>query len=117
MPASHYAQLAEVREQWPIVGRGDLYYGGTTYENTQGLGVQLFNAAQRGKKVSLPRVRKVATLRPKEKQLLAVPVTKLYDRGAQSSPAPAAGAADRRAVRGPAPQRGREDSGWQPDSA
>jgi len=30
-----------VREQWPIVGRGDLYYGGTTYENAQGLGVHL----------------------------------------------------------------------------
>jgi NADH-quinone oxidoreductase subunit G len=75
-----YARLAEVQEQWPIVGRGDLYYGGTTYENTQGLGVQLFNAAQRGKKVGMPRLRKAATLRPKEKQLLGVPVTKLYDR-------------------------------------
>ena len=28
-------------DQWPIVGRGDLYYGGTTYENKQGLGVHL----------------------------------------------------------------------------
>ena len=28
-------------EQWPIVGRGDMYYGGTTYENKQGLGVHL----------------------------------------------------------------------------
>jgi NADH-quinone oxidoreductase subunit G len=36
-----YGKLAEVREQWPIVGRGDLYYGGTTYENRQGLGVHL----------------------------------------------------------------------------
>lgn len=75
-----YARLAEVQEQWPIVGRGDLYYGGTTYENTQGLGVQLFNAAQRGKKVGMPRLQKVTTLRPKEKQLLGVPVTRLYDR-------------------------------------
>jgi NADH-quinone oxidoreductase subunit G len=75
-----YARLAEVQEQWPIVGRGDLYYGGTTYENTQGLGVQLLNAAQQGKKVGMPRLRKAATLRPKEKQLLGVPVTKLYDR-------------------------------------
>jgi NADH-quinone oxidoreductase subunit G len=36
-----YTKLAEMVQQWPIVGRGDLYYGGTTYENTQGLGVHL----------------------------------------------------------------------------
>lgn len=77
----NYARLAEIKEQWPIVGRGDLYYGGTTYENRQGLGAQLSNAAQRGEKVTLPRVQKVAALRPKEKKLLAVPITKLYDRG------------------------------------
>jgi NADH-quinone oxidoreductase subunit G len=76
-----YARLAEVREQWPLVGRGDLYYGGTTYENRSGLGVQLSNAAQRGEKVGLPRVQKVEALRPREKRLLAVPVTRLYDRG------------------------------------
>ncbi len=75
----NYARLAEVREQWPMVGRGDMYYGGTTYENKQGLGVQLLNAGQRGEKVSLPRLQKVITLRPKETQLLAVPVTRLYD--------------------------------------
>ncbi|MFZ1041022.1 MAG: NADH-quinone oxidoreductase subunit NuoG [Anaerolineales bacterium] len=82
-----YAKLAEVTSQWPIVGRGDLYYGGTTYENKQGLGVQLPNAAQRGEKFSLPRVQKVAALRPKEKKLLAVPITKLYDRGVTVSSA------------------------------
>jgi len=75
-----YARLGDVYEQWPIVGRGDLYYGGTTYENTQGLGVQLLNATQRGEKVSLPRVQKAAALRPKENRLLGVPVTRLYDR-------------------------------------
>ena len=36
-----YLKLAEVVEQCPIVGRADMYYGGTTYENKQGLGVQL----------------------------------------------------------------------------
>ena len=40
-----YLKLAEVAAQWPMVGRGDLYYGGTTYENTQGLGVHLALAA------------------------------------------------------------------------
>ncbi|MEW6286960.1 MAG: NADH-quinone oxidoreductase subunit NuoG [Chloroflexota bacterium] len=76
-----YARLAEVRPQWPIVGRSDLYYGGTTYENTQGMGAQLSAAAGRGEKVSIPKVEKEALVRPKEKELLAVPVTKLYDRG------------------------------------
>ena len=82
-----YAKLAEVKSQWPIVGRGDLYYGGTTYENKDGLGVQLSNAAQRGEKFSLPRVQRVPALRPKEKKLLAVPITKLYDRGVTVSTA------------------------------
>ena len=76
-----YARLAEVKPQWPIVGRGDMYYGGTTYENKQGLGVHLTSAAQRGETVRIPRVQKEAAPRPKEKELLAVPVTKLYDRG------------------------------------
>ena len=82
-----YAKLAEVSEQWPIVGRGDLYYGGTTYENTQGLGVQLVSAAGRGETVDIPELRKEAGLRPKEDELLAVPVTKLYDRGTTVAPA------------------------------
>ena len=49
----NYVRLAEVQEQWPIVGRGDLYYGGTTYENKQGQGVQLAPLAQSGQPVSL----------------------------------------------------------------
>jgi NADH-quinone oxidoreductase subunit G len=83
----NYDKLAEVRGQWPIVGRGDLYYGGTTYENTQGLGVQLVPAAQSGGTVRIPKVKKEAALRPREKELLAVPVNKLYDRGLTVSPA------------------------------
>ncbi len=77
----NYARLAEVRPQWPIVGRSDLYYGGTTYENKQGMGAHLSAAAGRGEKVSIPRVQKEAAPRPKENELLAVPIVKLYDRG------------------------------------
>jgi NADH-quinone oxidoreductase subunit G len=73
-----FLKLAEVTAQWPIVGRGDLYYGGTTYENTQGLGVHLALS-------SLPSSTGAGgegkTLRPDEDQWLAVPVTRLYDRG------------------------------------
>jgi NADH-quinone oxidoreductase subunit G len=75
-----YRELAQVEQQWPIVGREDLYYGGTSYNNTQGLGVQLQPAAQRGESISL------GWLQPEEGAntnagLLAVPVTRLYDRG------------------------------------
>jgi len=78
-----YAKLAEVRPQWPIVGRGDLYYGGTTYENKHGMGAHLSAAATRGETVSLPRIdaSRETTPRPQENELLAVPVTRLYDRG------------------------------------
>jgi NADH-quinone oxidoreductase subunit G len=73
-----YAALAEVHDQWPIVGRGDVYYGGTTYENSQGLGVQLSTASERGEPVSLswPQLH---TMEMPEHALLAVPVTLLYD--------------------------------------
>jgi NADH-quinone oxidoreductase subunit G len=76
-----YDTLAQVKEQWPIVGRSDLYYGGTTYENTKGMGVQLVPVAQAGGTVRIPKVRKEAALRPKEKELLAAPSNKLYDLG------------------------------------
>jgi NADH-quinone oxidoreductase subunit G len=76
-----YAKISEVRAQWPIVGRGDMYYGGTTYENTMGLGAHLTSAAQRGETIEIPKVQREAAPRPKEKELLAVPVNKLYDRG------------------------------------
>ena len=75
-----YQRLAEVKEQWPIVGRGDLYYGGTTYENSQGLGVQLQTAAQRGESVALGWVEPVEYDLPPG-GFLAFPVTRLYDRG------------------------------------
>jgi NADH-quinone oxidoreductase subunit G len=81
-----YEKLAAVRGQLPLVGRGAVYYGGTTYENTQGLGVQLAPTAQNGKAIHIPKVRKEAALRPKEKELLAVPVNKLYDLGVTMHP-------------------------------
>jgi NADH-quinone oxidoreductase subunit G len=76
-----YAKLAEVRPQWPIVGRNDMFYGGTTYENRHGMGAHLSAAATRGETVSIPRAEREAAPRPKENELLAVPIAKLYDRG------------------------------------
>ncbi len=70
-----YQKLAETHEQWPIVGRQDLYYGGTTYDNHQGLGVvlNLLPAAD------LPQVQPAAAA--PAHGLLVVPVTRLYDQG------------------------------------
>ena len=75
-----YQKLAEVVEQWPIIGREDLYYGGTSYENSQGLGVQLAPASQRGEAVSQAEIQGTSPV-VSEGGLLAVPVTRLYDRG------------------------------------
>lgn len=77
----NYDKLAETKEQFPIVGRSDMYYGGTTYENTKGLGMQLLPMAQVGGTVRIPKVRKEAALHLKEKEVLAVPINKLYDFG------------------------------------
>jgi NADH-quinone oxidoreductase subunit G len=79
-----YDKLAEAPEQWPNIGQGDLYYGGSSYENTQGLGAHLALASNH----DLTLYQGVSeTLRPKEGELLAVPVTKLYDMGTTVAPA------------------------------
>jgi NADH-quinone oxidoreductase subunit G len=80
-----YSGLAQTQEQWPVVGRSDLYYGGTTYDNNLGLGMQLASAAERGESVpvSWPQL---STLEAAENALLAVPVTVLYDRGQTVKP-------------------------------
>ncbi len=43
-----YRTLARVTAQWPIIGREDLYYGGTSYDNKSGLGQQWAAAAESG---------------------------------------------------------------------
>lgn len=75
-----YGKLSEVVEQWPIIGRADVYYGGTTYDNSQGLGIQLTSASERGRSpvLSFEAPQERAALKD---GLLAVPVTRLYDRG------------------------------------
>lgn len=75
-----YAKISEVKPQWPIVGRGDMYYGGTTYENTMGLGAHL-KATGQGEAMEISRPQREAAPHPKGNELLAVPVNKLYDRG------------------------------------
>ena len=79
-----YQELAEVTEQWPIIGRDDVYYGGTTYDNRQGLGVQLASAADRGESPALMFSQLGEVEKPEGLQ--AVPVTHLYDRGGTVTP-------------------------------
>lgn len=74
-----YSKLAEVVEQWPIVGRGDLYYGGTTYENDQGLGIQLPNSEHEVD--DSPVWQDVPLIDIPRLGLLAFPITRLYDGG------------------------------------
>ena len=81
-----YSKLSQVHDQWPQVGRHDLYYGGTGYDNHQGLGVQLqpgvvsgrWNAETAGA-VTPPAgsQRGAAT----EGEVWLLPITRLYDRG------------------------------------
>jgi NADH-quinone oxidoreductase subunit G len=74
-----YQRLAEVIPQEPLIGRADLYYGGTGYDNQQGLGVHLAPSFQMGIPVHLSEI--VAAPPLPETDLLAVPFTQLYDRG------------------------------------
>jgi NADH-quinone oxidoreductase subunit G len=71
----NYQRLAEVTDQLPIIGHDDVYYGGTGYNNSQGLGVQLPNSGGFALTPFTP------TMRKNEKGLLAVPVATLLDRG------------------------------------
>jgi NADH-quinone oxidoreductase subunit G len=78
-----YPKLAESPEQWPLIGRGDLYYGGSTYDNHQGLGVALPLVDQ-----GVPAGGPQAPEKPQvpDGGLLVVPVSHLYDRGATLAP-------------------------------
>jgi NADH-quinone oxidoreductase subunit G len=75
-----YQKLAEVHEQWPQIGRKDLYYGGTGYDNHQGLGKHLTTTASRGEGVNLPAAPELAPVKVPMGALAVVPVTRLYDR-------------------------------------
>ncbi|MEP7359476.1 MAG: molybdopterin-dependent oxidoreductase, partial [Anaerolineales bacterium] len=75
-----YQKLAEVVEQFPDVGGRDLYYGGTSYTNSQGLGVQVPSGAERGQAVAAGKLDPTGALAPQG--LTLVPTTVLFDRGA-----------------------------------
>ncbi len=76
----NYQKLAETQQQYPIIGREDLYYGGTGYQNNQGLGVQL---APTGGNFSEKSVEQSPVPEIGKGELLAVPVNTLYNRATQ----------------------------------
>jgi NADH-quinone oxidoreductase subunit G len=74
-----YQSLAEFKSEWPPVRGDDLYFGGTSFANHQGLGVQL-DPIQRVDKP--PKVAwSHADTAPADQELLLVPVDRLLDRG------------------------------------
>ena len=74
-----YQKLAEFEEQWPIIGREDLYYGGTSYQNTQGLGIQLMPRVLQDRFKDLLHMELPEGLDIPEDSLRLVPVARLYD--------------------------------------
>jgi NADH-quinone oxidoreductase subunit G len=82
-----YQKLAEVTEQWPIIGRKDLYYGGTGYDNHQGMGKHLTTAASRDEEVVLPAAPEYTHDTLPAGALVVVPITRLYDRSNVMLPA------------------------------
>ncbi|MFN2190120.1 MAG: hypothetical protein ACK2T3_15245, partial [Candidatus Promineifilaceae bacterium] len=73
-----YRTLAWTEEQWPIVGDEDAYYGGNSYENKSGLGLQWPVAAEGGEVAEIP-LPEIAE--PETEQLTLVPVRSLFDQG------------------------------------
>ncbi|PKN89863.1 MAG: hypothetical protein CVU45_05480, partial [Chloroflexi bacterium HGW-Chloroflexi-7] len=72
-----FADLGATHEQWPLVGRNEVYYGGTGYENNFGLGVILpLVTGESGmpRKTNMPETQKLL-----RSQFMALPVTALYD--------------------------------------
>jgi NADH-quinone oxidoreductase subunit G len=76
-----YNLLSETSEQWPIIGREDLYYGGTGYENNQGLGAQLPLAETEEKSSLQLSGSSVEFIHIPRLGQIAFPVNRLYDRG------------------------------------
>jgi NADH-quinone oxidoreductase subunit G len=79
-----YNAISAVEKQYPVIseGRHDVYYGGTTYTNESGLGVQLPSGAERGESPALSFDPPADA--PAIKGLAGVPVTVLYDHGTAS---------------------------------
>ncbi|MFN8528018.1 MAG: NADH-quinone oxidoreductase subunit NuoG [Anaerolineae bacterium] len=79
---ARYTELSKVAKQTPDVGGADLYYGGTAYKNTGGLGVQIPTSADQGNALASGETVNAAAsaINVERGQLLVVPTTVLYNR-------------------------------------
>ena len=75
-----YKALAQVKRQFPDVGGRDQYYGGTAYNNTGGLGIQIASRADKNRRLKPRRLPEYADVSAGDDELLIVPVTRLYNR-------------------------------------
>jgi NADH-quinone oxidoreductase subunit G len=73
-----YQRLAEVVEQFPDVGGSDLYYGGTAFQNTRGIGLQYRAAADDGPVIARPASAGPG-LAAREGHMILAPITLVYD--------------------------------------
>ena len=74
-----YQAMGRSAPQWPPVGEGDLYFGGTSYKNGQGTGVALTSSAQPALPLPASPPASGSALGPDA--ILLVPVDRLLDRG------------------------------------
>lgn len=77
---TRYAEVSKVPRQFPDVGGDDLYYGGTAYKNTGGIGVQIPTEADGGAKVQAGEVKQPAAPKVSKGNLMVVPTVRLYNR-------------------------------------
>mgnify|MGYP001765634935 CR=1 FL=1 len=84
-PSINFSALCEVKDQLPPIGGPDAYYGGTGYKNTFGLGAHLPLVSAEPPPGHAPLPEKVQL---KNNEILAVPVTCLYDHGQLMSHTP-----------------------------
>jgi NADH-quinone oxidoreductase subunit G len=79
MAECRYKNLARTETQYPLIGRDDVYYGGTAYDNNGGLGVQIASVADSGERVSGGAVRLPEVPTAGDGQLVIVPTRELYN--------------------------------------
>jgi NADH-quinone oxidoreductase subunit G len=76
---ARYKELAHVEPQFPMIQK-DVYYGGTAYENTGGLGVQIPTTADKGEALNLGDVFVPDSAKVGKGKMLIVPTSVLYNR-------------------------------------
>lgn len=75
-----YNEISKVERQFPEVGGSDLYYGGTSYKNTGGLGVQAATSADDGEAANTGEIALPQPAQNGQGGLTVVPTTRLYNR-------------------------------------